>query len=507
MERLIHLKSKVFVEMRGIFKTFFPSNTIALKGANFVLRAGKIHALLGENGAGKTTLMKILCGLERMDSGEIFINGNPVQIKSPGDALHLKIAMVHQHLALIDDFTALENIILQKVPLKNLVFLDKNSAQKHVERLFSESKLEVNLNSKIKDLTMAERQKVEILRALYLGAQLLIFDEPTTYLSEHEAENFYRLIKWLKQNGKTVVLITHDIKEACDISDEITVLRNGRTVFSSSNKGVSHEKIAEMMVGRTKILLTKKEKKCGKVVLSVRNLSLPEETMVRNISFEISAGEIVGFAGLANSGVLDILEALIGLRKIANGEIIFFGENIEHKSVKERRKCGISYIPQNRTQVGVSADLSILENLLAIKYYEKNFTRFKYFLNYKTVENWARELLKKFDIQTKSVWQPVSTLSGGNIQRLLIARELSAVPKLLIASDPTAGLDVHSTAMVHKFLLNLRNDNVAVILYSSDLEELLKICDRIIVVKDGTLKDEFVVDENISKVKLFGVMA
>lgn len=488
------------IEMREIYKTFPISHTKALKGANLCVEKGTIHALLGENGAGKTTLMKILCGLEKMDSGKIFLNAKQVSIRNHHDALKYGIAMVHQNLNLIEDFTALENIVLQKMPSKYLLFFDSTKAKKMINNIMEQNGIFVDLQKKAADSPVAERQKIEILRVLYLAADTLIFDEPTSYLNELESEQFFKVMKKLKESGKTIIFITHNAQDALAVSDKITILRNGVTVYSSKGSKPSLRELTLMMAGETPAF--RKQFVCGsrKNLLKVENLTFrTQRQIIGPISFELKEGEILGVIGFGSSGAVELTEAIAGMRKILNGRITFHGKDITEKDIAERRRIGMGYIPQKKTQVGLSTKLSVAYNLMINKYKELSHLGW---LKCKKIQEWSNQLIEEFEIKAFSPWQPVETLSGGNMQRVVIARESRSMPRLLIACDPTSGLDLRSTNFVHKIFLRLCEQGSSILIYSSDLDEILKICDRILVIFKGKLIREFDNDGSVTKNEL-----
>ncbi|MEJ5229123.1 MAG: ABC transporter ATP-binding protein [Pseudothermotoga sp.] len=494
---------KIYLEMRDIHKTFSVNKTKALNGANLVVEKGTIHALLGENGAGKTTLMRILCGLEKMDYGQIFLDGEPVTIRNLNDARKLGIAMVHQHFSLIEDFTALENIVLQRMAW-SLTTLDLKSAEQEVSKIMTQTGLVLDLRKKTRDLSVEEKQKLEILRAVYMKAELLILDEPTSYLSEIESEQLLKVMRNLKELGKTIIFITHEITDAISVADHITVLRNGRTVYYSKDEKPSFEKLAYLMAGETNVVRSKRRRDSQKVLLKVDRLTFEtEKQLVGPISFDTKEGEIVGLVGFAFSGAAEILEAIAGMRKILSGKIDFQGVDITFKTIKERRKIGLAYIPQQKTQIGLSLQLSIADNLIAT-----NYERFSHFgwLSWKEVEGWSKKVVEKYQIKVDSIWQRIETLSGGNQQRILLARELELRPKLLIASNPTAGLDLRSVSLLKEIFLKLRQEGSSILLYSTDLGEILDLCDRIFVLSKGALAEEFLNDGSVTKTKLIEAM-
>lgn len=491
--------------MKEIYKTFPISNTIALKGATLCVKKGTIHALLGENGAGKTTLMKILCGLEKMDNGKIFLNGKQVSIRNHHDALKHGIAMVHQNLSLIEDFTSLENIVLQKMPSKYSVFLDSVKAKKLVNKIIEQNRIFVDLDKKVADLPIAERQKIEILRILYLSADILIFDEPTSYLTELESEQLFKVMKNLKETGKTIIFITHNAQDALAVSDQITVLRNGTTVYSSNENKPSLKELSWLMAGETEIVRKQANHGNKKVLVEVENLIFKtEKRIVGPISFQIKENEILGVIGFDASGAVELTEVITGMRKTLQGRLNFIGKDITSYDISKRRKIGIGYIPQKKIQIGLSTNLSIAYNLII-----NNYVEFSYlgWLKHKKIEEWSNQIIKEYEIKASSVWQPIETLSGGNMQRVVIARELKSKPRLLITCNPTSGLDLRSVNLVHKIFLKLCEQKLSILIYSSDLDEILKICDRILVMSKGKLVKQFENDRSLTKNKLIEAMS
>lgn len=492
------------VEMREIYKTFPTSHTVALKGANLRVEKGTIHTLLGENGAGKTTLMRILCGLEKMDSGKIFLNGKQVNIKNQHDGLKHGIAMVQQNLSLIEDFTSLENIVLQKMPSKFFAFFDSSKAIETINKIMEQNNLFVDLDRKVADLPIAERQKTEILRILYLAADILIFDEPTSYLTEVESEQFFKVVKKLKKSGKTIIFITHNVQDALTISDQITILRNGITVYSSDENKPSVKELSQIMAGETEVIRKQPTNRIKKNLLTVENLTFAtDRQIIGPVSFHVREGEILGVVGFGSSGAIELTETIAGMRRASQGRLIFLGKDITFQDIGERRKIGIGYIPQKKIQIGLSMSLPTAYNLII-----SNYKKFSYlgWLKHKKIEEWSDQLLKEYEIKTSSVWHPVEILSGGNMQRVVIARELSSKPKLLITCDPTSGLDLRSTNFVHRAFLNLCEQKSSIFIYSSDLDEILRICDRILVMSKGKLVKHFENTHMMKKSELIEAM-
>ncbi|MFN3283262.1 MAG: ATP-binding cassette domain-containing protein [Pseudothermotoga sp.] len=349
-------------------------------------------------------------------------------------------------------------------------------------------------------MTVAERQKIEILRVLYLAADTLIFDEPTSYLNELESEQFFKVMKRLKESGKTIIFITHNAQDALAVSDKITILRNGVTVYSSKESKPSLRELTLMMAGQTQVFRKQFLYGNRKNLLKVENLTFrAQRRIIGPISFELKEGEILGLIGFGSSGAVELTEAMAGMRKTLNGKITFHGKDVTEKDIAERRKIGMGYIPQKKTQVGLSTKLSVAYNLIINKYKELSFLGW---LKYKKIKEWSNQLIEEFEIKAFSPWQPVETLSGGNMQRIVIAREARSMPRLLIACDPTSGLDMRSTTFVHKIFLRLCEQGSSILIYSSDLDEILKICDRVLVIFKGKLMRELDNDGSLTKNEL-----
>ncbi len=494
------------VDMRGIVK-IYPGGTVALRGVDFDLRKGEIHCLLGENGAGKTTLMKILAGCLKPDKGEIHLNNKPVKIRTPIDAARLGIGMVHQHFTLIPVFSVAENIILGYPHREKSGYkLDLEKLENEI-RGFSESVgLPVDPSAKVAELPAGIKQRVEILRLLYRRAQILILDEPTSVLTPLETEELFKALRIMKSEGKSVVIVTHKLYEALSIGDRITVLRKGRVVARIDDPTtVSEAELAEYVVGEK--VITKAEKKPkksreGEAALSVKGLHVVDDRgveVVRGVSLNVRLGEIYGLAGVVGNGQRELVEALVGLRKPIKGSIFLFGKDVTQLSVKERILNGVAYIPEERLVRGVAGELSLAENLIVKLYDKEPFVRKKVFLDFKRIKEFAEEAVKKYNIMTPGINAPVSFMSGGNIQKLIIARELLGMPKLVIAEQPTAGLDVKATEFVHEKLMDLRNAGVAIFLVSADLDEILTLSDRVGVIYGGRIVKEY---ERIKDIEL-----
>jgi len=482
------------VEMKGIVKRF--PGVVANDHIDFELNAGEVHCLLGENGAGKTTLMNILYGLYQPDEGEIRIRGNKVSIDSPLKAIRLGIGMVHQHFKLVDSFTVTENVILgcEKAGSFRLKIRD---AEERIRKLSESYGIEVDPRAKIWQLSVGEKQRVEILKMLYRGVDILILDEPTSTLTPKEVDDLATIIKRMVEKGRSVIFITHKLREVMMIADRITILRSGRVVSTLEKSEVKVDDLARMMVGgEFSSNVNKTNAKMGKTVVKVENLkALNDRGMLalKGVSFSVKQGEIFGIAGVAGNGQRELVEAIMGLRKVIDGKIFIEGKDLTNHSTKEIIKNGVGYIPEERTTRGVAMDLTISENAVlglhhAPSFLDKWFLPFekaKFFLNYQSINQYTEKLISEFNIKTPSKETLARNLSGGNIQRLILARVLSQKPSILICVQPTRGLDIKATEFVHSKLLEQRKRGSAIILVSMDLDEILSLSDRIAVMYNG----------------------
>lgn len=489
------------IQMEKISKRF--PNVVALDNVNFSLIKGEIHALLGENGAGKTTLMKILFGMIQPDSGKIYINGKEVKIKSPKDAMQYKIGMVHQHFMLVDSLTVLENIALCHE--KKLV-IDYGEIEKRINEILSRYNFSVNLRSKIWQLSAGEQQKVEIIKALYGDADVLILDEPTSVLTPIETKELFKALDLMRAQGKSIIFITHKLDEAISISNRITVLRKGKVVGVVKPNEVTRTDLVEMMVGKAIAEITNKNRLWSNAsntpLAEVENLVVFNDrglVAINGVSFKVYPGEVLGIAGVAGNGQRELAEALIGARKVSSGKIKILGIDTTNKKTRDIIKLGVSYIPEDRMRFGILPNLSVVENMLLTNHEDQRFSG-KITINYSSFKNVALSLVKEFNIVTPSIQTSARFLSGGNLQKLLIARSAVKEPKLIIASNPTSGLDVASVALVHEWLIKMKNKNAGIILISEDLDEITKLSDRIIVLKEGKIASVFVGEAKITEV-------
>ncbi len=472
------------VSMRGIKKVF--PGVIANDNVNFDAYRGEIVALLGENGAGKTTLMKMLYGMYSKTEGDIFVRGKKVEISSPKDAIDLGIGMIHQHFTLVNPFTVIENIILGMK--ENGIILKLDDAKRKVQDYMKRYQLYVDPDSKIFQLSVGEKQRVEILKVLFRNADVLILDEATAVLTPQEAENLFKTLKILKDEGKSIIFISHKLYEVFEISDRIVVLRNGKVIGETSPTETNIKELAKMMVGKEVIdIVSEKSKKVGNPIIKVEDLfatSKRGHMAINGISFEVKSGEILGVAGVSGNGQKELEDVISGIKKPHSGAIYFNGQNITGSSPKNIIDFGIGRIPEDRMENGIIGEIPIYENIVVECYDSKPFCN-AFFLNYREICKYAESLTSEFDIRTPSVNFPLRTLSGGNIQKAILARVLSREPRFIIASQPTRGLDVGATQYIHSKLIEARERGCGILLISEDLDEILNLSDRIMVLYNG----------------------
>jgi general nucleoside transport system ATP-binding protein len=476
------------LEMKNIHKVY-PNGTVANKGVNLTVREGEIHALVGENGAGKSTLMKILFGLETPTTGEIYYKGQKVTFRGPKDAIAKGIGMVHQHFMLIPSFTVAENIVLGNEPKKG-AFIDRKKAVEITENLAKKFGLSISADIKVANLSVGKKQRVEILKVLYQGANLLILDEPTAVLTPQETNELFTSLKTLVKRGYTIIFITHKLREIMEISDRITVLRAGTTVGTLQTSETSENEISRLMVGRDVLLrVNKKPAQPKEPILSVKKLVVHDirgKEAVRGVSFQVRAGEIFGIAGVEGNGQSELVEAITGLRNVQSGNIYYLNEDLTKLTVKQIRDRRIGYIPEDRQIRGACLSASIEENLILDRYRQKEYN-IGPFINKNKVEEYAKQMVKEYDIRTDSIKSPAYSLSGGNLQKVVIAREFSKNPKLLIASHPTRGVDIGAIEFIHREIIRKRDEGVAVLLVSAELQEVMSLSDRIGVMYNGEM--------------------
>lgn len=475
------------VEMINITKRF--GNLVANDQITLQVKKGEIHALLGENGAGKSTLMSILFGLYNPDEGSIKINGKEVEIKNPNDANDLKIGMVHQHFKLVDVFTVLENIMLGKETTKG-IFLDYERAKKDIKDLCKKYNLKVDLDKQIKDITVSMQQKVEIVKMLYRDADILIFDEPTAVLTPHEIDELMKIIRGFSREGKTIIIITHKLDEIKQIADRCTILRRGKLVGTVDVKEASIEKLAEMMVGyNISFQIEKQPTKLTEPLLVVKDISLTsgEKNILKNISFEVRGGEIVGIAGVDGNGQTELINILTGLEKVQTGEIFINNIDVTKSTIKEKYHVGMGHIPEDRQKHGLVLDYTLAHNLILQSFYQEPFQRYGILNEEKIIEH-ADSLIDKYDIRCANRSATiVRSMSGGNQQKAIIAREMSRKPIVLFAVQPTRGLDIGAVDYIHKQLIKHREGGNAIVLVSFELDEILDLSDRILVMYNGKI--------------------
>jgi general nucleoside transport system ATP-binding protein len=480
------------LELRGITKQF--PGVLANDHIDFDLQASEVHALLGENGAGKSTLMSILYGLYTADSGEILMRGKPVTIGSPNDAIELGIGMVHQHFMLIPVMTVTENIVLAQEPKHAGVLLDYDAAAERVRELSTSFGLAVDPHARIQEITVGQQQRVEILKALYRGAQILILDEPTAVLTPQEAHELFEIIESLKEQGKSIVFISHKLNEVLEVADRVSVLRRGKLVETIPREGATEAKLARSMVGREVLLrVEKKPATPGERLLHVEDLSVRDDRgldAVRGVSFDVRAGEIVGIAGVDGNGQSELIDALTGLRNVAGGKITVGDQDLTRATAREALDAGMGHIPEDRHRRGLVLDFNLAENLVLHDYGKEPFSRFGW-VNPRTWFRWAAGLLKEFDVRGGGPTTRGGSLSGGNQQKVVVAREVTRNPSVLIAAQPTRGLDVGAIEFVHRRLVEQRDAGKAVLLVSLELEEILSLADRILVLYEGRIVAEF----------------
>ena len=487
------------VDMRSIVK-IYPNGVIANNGVNFQIEKGEIHAIVGENGAGKTTLMKILYGLEQPTSGKIFIKGKEVEFKNPIDAMDKGVGMVHQNFMQVPSFTVAENIVLGHEPTERL-FIDKNKSIEVTEELSERYGLYVEPTAVTETINVGMRQRIEILKILYLGAEILILDEPTAVLTPQETKDLFKAVRVLVEQGKTIIFITHKLREVKEISDRVTVMRNGKIMGTLLTSKATRKGLARMMVGREVFLdIRKTAIKRGKSVMAVKELSFVSDTgraMLRNVSFNLYEGEILGIAGVEGNGQTELVEVLTGLRNPASG-LATVGESIvTGNSPREVRMAGVAHIPEDRLSNGLAVDASIDDNLIVDRFFEPPIRK-GLLIDYDEVEKNGEEMIKEFSILTPNGQLPVSSLSGGNMQKVVVAREFSSSPKILIAAQPTRGIDVGATEFIREQLVEKRTDGAAILLVSADLAEVMSLSDRIITMFEGEITGVF---PDASKIK------
>ncbi len=477
------------LELKNITKTF--GGIVANKDVSIKIEKGTIHAIVGENGAGKSTVMRIAYGFYTADSGEITIGGKVVQIKNPHDAIALGIGMVHQHFMLVETMTVAENIILG-AETGGAANLDLDRANKEITALSDKLKLNVNPKALIEDLSVGAQQKVELLKALYRQAELLILDEPTAVLTPQEVEEFFGILRKMREQGKTIVIITHKLEEVLAISDFVTVMRDGKVVGNVVTSETNAKDLAKMIVGRDVLLRVEKTDAHPKeTILKVENLSVKSKhgAALKNVSFDVRAGEIVGIAGIEGNGQTELIEAIAGLIPTNSGAIEFLGRDISKIPVRRRTEMGIAHIPEDRQKRGLLLDSDLEENAILGVHYRAPVASGG-FLNAAAIETRTREIIKNFDVRPPNPELSAKSLSGGNQQKLIIGREFELNPKLLLVAQPTRGVDIGAIEFIHRQLIALRDAGSAILLVSAELEEVTALADRLLVIYQGKLVGE-----------------
>lgn len=476
------------LELRGITKRF--PGVLANDHINLTLEKGEIHALLGENGAGKSTLMNILYGLYQPDEGEVFVEGKPLKIHSPSDAIANGIGMVHQHFMLIPVFTVTDNVMLGEEPLKPGGFLDRNLAAAKIRQISEQYSLAVDPKMYIKDLPVGVQQRVEIIKLLYRQANILIFDEPTAVLTPQESDELFKIMRSLASQGKSIIFITHKLREVLEYSDRITVIRRGKVVGSVLPAEADQTTLATMMVGRDVHLeLDKLPCKPGDVVLEINDLMVADDinqVAIEKASFKVHAGEVMGIAGVQGNGQTELVEAVTGLRPIISGKIHLKGHDISHANPRTITEIGTGHIPEDRQRDGLVLSSPVMDNLILCTYYTPEYSK-GVIIKWEKALMDAQKRIEQFDIRTPGAMTNVGALSGGNQQKVIVAREISRPIHLLVAAQPTRGLDVGSIEYIHSQILKRRDEGVAVLLVSTELDEILQLSDRIAVMYQGKI--------------------
>jgi len=473
--------------MRGVTKRF--PGVLANDRVDFDVRTGEVHALLGENGAGKSTLMKVLYGMYAPDEGELALNGQPVSIDSPTDAIDLGIGMIHQHFMLVETLTVAENVALG-LPSSRGPLTDLERVSKRILELGEIYGLEVDPNAYVWQLAVGQKQRVEIIKALYRGAALLILDEPTAVLTPQEVDEFFVTLRQMVEDGHAIIFISHKLHEVLDISNRVTVLRDGRSVDSCETAGCTKEDLARMMVGREVIMKPDRATlDQGEVRLALKNLhaeSDRETPALRGVDLDVHSGEIVGLAGVSGNGQRELAEVITGLRTATEGQVIVEGQKMTNRLPGVITERQLAYIPEERMRDGMIQEFTIAENMILRDHDQEPFAR-NGFLSLRTVTEYADKLIQNFQVKTPSRDTPAKSLSGGNIQKVVLARELSREPRILIAAQPTRGVDIGATEYVHAQLLGQRQEGTAILLISEDLDEIMALSDRIAVIFEGKI--------------------
>jgi ABC-type uncharacterized transport system ATPase subunit len=479
------------LEMRGITKRY--PNVIANDRISLTVKPGEIHALLGENGAGKTTLMNVLYGLARPDEGEILLDGRPVHIAGPSDAIAQGINMVHQHFMLVPVLTVAENILLGEETMANPIFLDRSEARRRIAELGRKFGFEIDPDARVGSLSVGWQQRVEILKALYRNARILVLDEPTAVLTPQETEEIFAVLRRLADAGHSIVFISHKLYEVLEIADRITVIRRGRVVGERLPSATNEQDLAELMVGRgVQLVVDRGESHPTGVRLQVRGLEVNDDRgnrVVHGVDLDVRAGEILGIAGVAGNGQDELVQALVGLRKVVGGTVHLDGRDLTGRSTRTINEASVAYVPADRHRFGLILPFSIADNIVLTTYYQPPFAR-GFLRDEAAIEAFAKRSIEEFDIRTPSANASAGTLSGGNQQKVVVAREFDSDPRLLILDQPTRGLDVGSIEFIHRRVVQMRDAQVAILLVSAELDEVMELSDRIMVIYRGRLVGE-----------------
>ncbi|MCI0486768.1 MAG: ABC transporter ATP-binding protein [Blastocatellia bacterium] len=481
---------KYAVEMRDVTKRF--GEVLANDSVSLAVAARSIHAIIGENGAGKSTAMNILYGFYTADEGEILLDGEKRSINSPRDAIRLGLGMVHQHFMLVEPLTVTENIVLGAEPVAGLS-LDYKRARSRVREISEQYGLRIDPDARVEHLSVGQQQRVEILKTLYRGARLLILDEPTAVLTPQEVDEIFAILRGLREQGKTIIIITHKLSEVLELSDNITVMRDGRVVGNLSTAGATASGLARMMVGREVLLrVEKQEAQAGASVLEVRSLSLRGKAgnaSLEELSFHVRAGEILGIAGVEGNGQTELIEIIAGLRAQTAGEILLEGRPIDRLNPHERKRRGIAHIPEDRHRRGLVLPFDLADNSILGVHQDAPISG-ALLLNRKVIEERAKRLVRQYDVRPPNIALAARALSGGNQQKLIVAREFDINPKLILVAQPTRGVDIGATEFIHRKLVELRDEGAAVLLVSAELDEVLNLSDRVIVIFEGRIVGE-----------------
>jgi simple sugar transport system ATP-binding protein len=495
--------SNKVLEMKNIMK-IYPNGVVAVEDVTLELEKGEIHALLGENGAGKSTLMKVLFGLESPEQGQIILNGEQITLRSPQDAIKKGIGMVHQHFMLVPSLTVAENIILGVEP-KRSMFINMDKAIEVSDSIAKKYNFDIDVTSKVEDLPVGIKQKVEILKALYRGADILILDEPTAVLTPQETDELFVQLKKLKELGHTIIFISHKLDEIKSICDRATIMRNGKSMGTHNVVDISTSEMSKLMVGRDVVLtFNKKPVQLKETVMKVRNLKVAGATgvlRVNDLSFDLKAGEIFGIAGVEGNGQGHLVEALTGLTKKYAGEIKIFDKDIKNNSIYSIRKLGVAHIPEDRMTLGCASNMNIMDNILSNQYDSPEYSG-RFMLKMKKIEARVNSLIKEYLVKCKSYKQNVGMLSGGNIQKVVVAREFSTDPKIIIANQPTRGIDVGAASFIRQRIIEFRDAGCAIILISADLNEVFELSDRLAVMYKGSFAGVFNDVKNLTEEEL-----